>query len=304
VVVESFVAAGIALATPILLAALGELVVERAGVLNIGVEGMMLAGAFAAAVAAASSGSAGAGVLAAAAVGVAAALLFALAAVWLGADQIIVGTAINLLALGGTGALYRALYGETGTALVLPTLPAIAVPGLSSLPLAGRALFDQHALVYLALALVPLLSLALARTGAGLRLRALGDHPVAAASLGFPVRAYRVAALAVSGLLAGLAGAALALWTAGTFVEGITAGRGFVALAVVVFARWSPWGALAGALLFGLANALQFQFQAIAIDAPYQVFLMLPYALTLLALLVPTGMAPAPRALGTRYERG
>jgi ABC-type uncharacterized transport system permease subunit len=304
VILDSFLAAGLALSTPILLAALGELVVERAGVLNIGIEGIMLLGAFAAAVGAAQTGSPGVGVLCGAAVGVATALVFAGAAVSLGADQIIVGAAVNLIALGGTGALYRALYGETGAALVLPTLPSLAIPGLSALPVVGRALFAQHALVYVALALVPLLALVLGRTGIGLRIRSLGEHPLAAASLGLPVGAYRVVAVAWSGLLAGLGGAALALWTAGTFVEGVTAGRGFVALAVVVFARWSPWGALVGALLFGLANALQFQFQATAIDVPYQAFLMLPYGLTLAALLLPTGMASAPRALGTRYERG
>ncbi|HZR85030.1 MAG TPA: ABC transporter permease [Candidatus Binatia bacterium] len=300
---DAFLAAAVALATPILLAALGELLVERAGVLNIGLEGMMLVGAFAAAAAAASSGSPLAGVAAAAVAGLAIALVFALVAVTLAADQIIAGAAVNLIALGGTGALYRVLYGDTGAALVLPTLPRVAIPGLSSLPVVGDALFRQHALVYVSLVLVPVLSVVLAHTGLGLRLRALGEHPLAAASLGLRVRGMRVAAIGASGVLAGLGGAALALWTAGTFVEGVTAGRGFVALAVVVFARWSPWGTLAGALLFGLANALQFQFQASAVGVPYQLFLMLPYVVTLAALLLPAGTTRAPRALGARYDR-
>jgi len=302
-VLDAFLAAAVALATPILLAALGELLVERAGVLNIGLEGMMLVGAFAAAAAAASSGSPLAGVAAAAVAGLAIALVFALVAVTLAADQIIAGAAVNLIALGGTGALYRVLYGDTGAALVLPTLPRVAIPGLSSLPVVGDALFRQHALVYVSLVLVPVLSVVLAHTGLGLRLRALGEHPLAAASLGLRVRGMRVAAIGASGVLAGLGGAALALWTAGTFVEGVTAGRGFVALAVVVFARWSPWGTLAGALLFGLANALQFQFQASAVGVPYQLFLMLPYVVTLAALLLPAGTTRAPRALGARYDR-
>lgn len=301
--IESLAAAGVALATPILLAALGEVLVERAGILNIGLEGMMLAGAFAAAVAAQAAGGPLAGAAAAAAAGVVVALLFAWAVVGLGADQIIVGTALNLLALGGTGALYRAIHGETGAALILPTLPRLDVPLLGDLPLIGPAFFRQHALVLLALALVPALALFLSRTGAGLRVRALGDHPAAAASLGLPVQAWRVGVIVIAGLLAGLAGAALALSTAGTFIEGVTAGRGFVALAVVVFGRWSPWGVLAGSLLFGVANALQFQFQASALAVPYQVFLMLPYALTLVALLLPSGIARAPLALGARYER-
>jgi ABC-type uncharacterized transport system permease subunit len=301
--ITDFLASGLALSTPILLAALGELLVERAGVLNIGLEGVMLCGAFAAAVAAPSAGGSVAGVAASALAGLAVALVFGAVVVRLGADQIIVGTAINLLALGGTGALYRAVYGETGTSLVLPTLPRLRVPLLADIPFAGPIFFDQHALVFLGLWLVPLLSLFLGRTGLGLRLRSLGDHPRAAASLGLPVQRDRVVVIALAGILAGLAGAALALSSAGTFVEGVTAGRGFVALAVVVFGRWSPWGVLLGSLLFGVASALQFQFQATAIRIPYQVFLMLPYLLTLAALLLPAGVARAPLALGARYER-
>lgn len=300
---EGFLAAGLVLGTPILLAALGELLVERTGVLNIGVEGVMLGGAFAAALGAYATGSVAAGVLCAGATGAALALLFAFATVRLGADQIIVGAALNLLALGATGALYRALLGTTGTALVLPTLPAIDVPLLRQIPLLGTALFGQHALVYLGLCLTPVLAFVLAHTGLGLRLRALGDHPLAAASLGLPVRTYRTAVLAAGGTLAGLGGAALTLAATNTFVEGITAGRGFIALAVVVFGRWSPWGALGGALLFGLASALQFQFQAAALAIPYQLFLMLPYVLTLGVLLVSAGGGRAPRALGASYDR-
>lgn len=289
---ESFLAAGLLLATPILLAALGELLVERTGVLNIGVEGMMLVGAFAAAVVAEATESAGAGALAGGLTGIGAAMLFAWAALRLGADQIIVGAAINLIALGGTGALYRGLYGTTGSALVLPTLPTFAVPGLRFV------LGEQNLLVYLALALVPMLGVLFGRTGLGLRLRAIGDHPQAAASLGYSVRRYKTAALLVAGLLAGLAGATLTLAATNTFVEGVTAGRGFVALAVVVFGRWSPWGALAGALLFGLVSALQFQLQAADLALPHQVALMLPYVVTLGILVTVPGRAVAPRALG------
>ena len=300
---ESFLATGLVLGTPILLAALGELVVERSGVLNIGVEGVMLGGAFAAALGAWATGSAAAGVLAAALTGTALALLFAFATVRLGADQIIAGAALNLVALGATGALYRALLGATGTALVLPTLPALDVPVLRHVPVLGQALFGQHALVYLGLLATVLLAFVLTHTGVGLRLRALGDHPQAAASLGLPVRRDRTVALAVGGALAGLGGAALTIAATNTFVEGATAGLGFIALAVVVFGRWSAWGVLGGALLFGLASALQFQFQAAALAIPYQVFLMLPYLLTLGVLLLSSGRASAPRALGARYER-
>lgn len=300
---ESFLATGLVLGTPILLAALGELLVERSGVLNIGVEGMMLGGAFAAALAAWAWGSTVPGVVAAGLTGTALALVFAFATVRLGADQIIVGAALNLVALGVTGAVYRAVLGATGSALVLPTLPPLDVPFLRRLPLLGPTLFGQNALVYLALFLTPVLAIILAHTGLGLRLRALGDHPQAAASLGLPVRRDRTIALALGGALAGLGGAALTLAATNTFVEGITAGRGFIALAVVVFGRWSAWGVLGGALLFGLASALQFQFQAAALAIPYQLFLMLPYVLTLAVLLASSGRARAPRALGVRYDR-
>lgn len=299
---DSFLAAGIALATPILLAALGEVMVERTGVLNIGLEGVMLSGAFAAAVAANATGSPLAGAATAALTGLGVELVFAAACVVLDADAIIAGTAINLLALGATGALYRSLYGATGAVLVLPTLPNLAVPILSGLPIVGRALFTQHALVYLGLALTPLLAALLSRTGLGLRLRALGDQPLAATSLGFSVRGMRFATLGVAGALGGLAGATLTLAAANTFVEGISAGRGFIALAVVVFGGWSPWGALAGSLLFGFASALQFQFQAAALAVPYQVFLMLPYVLTLGVLAFSRDVKRAPRALGATEE--
>lgn len=301
---ESFLFAGVALATPILLAALGELLVERTGILNIGLEGFMLCGAFAAAVAASSSESPAVGVLTGALAGTAMAGAFAIAVVGLAADQIIVGAAVNLLALGATGALYRELFGQTGAALVLPALEATPVPFLSDLPVLGRALFAQNPLVYLAWAGTGATAFVLYRTGFGLRLRALGDHPLAAASLGISVRRHRALVVLVAGALAGLAGATLVLATARTFVEGITAGRGFIALAVVVFARWTPLGVLIGSLLFGLASALQFQFQAADLGVPYQLFLMLPYLVTLAVLALSRGVARAPQALGASYDPG
>ena len=222
----------------------------------------------------------------------------------MGTDQIIVGAAINLLALGATGALYRALYGTTGAALVLPTLPALPLPGLSALPGIGPVLAAQNGLVYLGLVLVPALACLFRRTGLGLRLRAIGDHPRAAASLGYGVRRYKVVVLLIAGGLAGLAGATLTLAATNTFVEGVTAGRGFVALAVVVFGRWSPAGVLAGALVFGLVNALQFQLQAASVAVPHQVALMLPYLVTLAVLVAVPGRAAAPRALGANDTAG
>jgi general nucleoside transport system permease protein len=299
---ESFLFAGVALATPILLAALGELLVERVGIINIGLEGFMLCGAFAAALAASSADSPALGALAGAVAGSIMAGAFAAAVVGWAADQIIVGAAVNLLALGATGALYRELFGQTGAALVLPALDPFAIPLLADLPVLGPVLFAQNPLVYFAWIGTGVVAFVLFRTGLGLRLRALGDHPLAAASLGISVRQHRAAVVLIAGALAGLAGAALVLATARTFVEGITAGRGFIALAVVVFARWTPVGALAGSLLFGLASALQFQFQAADLGVPYQLFLMLPYLVTLAVLALSRGATRAPLALGTPYD--
>lgn len=290
-------------ATPILLAALGELLVERGGVLNIGLEGTMLVGAFASAVAAESSGSASVGIVAGLLGGMCVTGLFAWAAIALRADQILVGTAINLVALGTTGAVFRALQSETGGFFLLPPLPNLEIPVLASLPIVGPALFQQNVLVLLALALVFVLSFLLRQTGIGLRIRALGDHPQAAASLGVRVARERTLLLLAGGALGGLGGACLSLATATTFVEGITAGRGFIALAIVVFARWSPLGVLAGAGLFGVASTIQFELQAASFDLPHQVALMLPYLATLLVLLLARGRAAEPRQLGVRHDR-
>ncbi len=294
-VVIEILAQGLLLACPVLLAALGELIAERAGLLNIGVEGMMLFGALAAALGAAWSGGPMFGLVAALATGALCGLLFALLAVRLAADQVIVGAAMNLLALGVTGVLYRSLVAGGAVVTLLPALPS---PGADWL---GPALGGLHVLVWSGLLLVPLLGFFLARTGAGLRLRALGDHPEAAASLGVAVLGWRTAAAVAGGCLAGLAGGALVLGTAASFVEGVTAGRGFVALAVVVFGRWSPTGVLGGALVFGLTSALQFRIQALDLGVPWQLFLVLPYVATLLALLFTGGRGAAPLALGRPF---
>lgn len=291
-----FLEATVRTATPLALAALGELVVERAGVINIGLEGAILAGAFGAVVGA-RAGTAGGyalGMLA----GVAMAALFALFAVRWRADQIVSGTAVTLLALGLTGTLYRALYGTEGAALMIPTSPTVAVPGLSRIPVVGRAFFDAPLATYAAYALVPLLWRWLYRTHAGLALRATGEREDAAAAAGVRPARVRTIALLVGGALGGLAGATLVLAQAGTFAEGMSAGRGFIAIAVVVLGRWHPVGVGVAALLFGAASALQYLFQAMGWPVPYQLFLALPYALTLAALAGVGGRARAPEGLG------
>ena len=298
-VIGPFLAATIRTATPLALAALGELLVERAGMINIGLEGAVLSGAFGALVGATAGGVAG-GYAGAVAGGIVVAALFATFVVWLRADQIISGTALTLLSVGATGALYRILYGANGAALALPTSAPLSIPVLSSIPVVGSALFSQPSITYVTYALVPLIAWWINRTHAGLALRACGEQPEAAEVAGVRVQRVRVAAILAGGVLAGLGGGTLVLAQAGTFAEGMSAGRGFIAIAIVVLGRWRPWGVALAALVFGAASALQFAFQAMGWPAPYQLFLVVPYVLTLAGLAGAVGRARAPAALGKR----
>ncbi len=300
--ITGFLAAAVRIASPLLLAAVGEVVSQRGGTINLGLEGAMLAGALAAALAA-GGGGAEAGLLAAAVAGLAVAAIFALVAIGAGADQIIAGTAVTLGAVGLTGAVFRTAFGSAGTGPTLPMLEPLAVPGLWRMPLIGEALFRQPLPTYLAFAAVPAAWWVLFRTRWGRALRAAGEDAASARAAGVPVRRVRGVAVLAGGLLAGLAGGSLVLAQVGTFAEKMTAGRGFVAIAIVVLGRWHPVGALAAALLFGALQALQFVFQAMGLDVPYQLFLMLPYLLTLLALAGAVGRVRAPGELG-RGERG
>ena len=273
-------------ATPLAYAALGESVSERAGVINIGLEGSIIAGALSATVAAGMLGVGG-GFAAGAAAGLLMAALFALFTVGLRADQIITGTAITLFALGLTGTIYRTVYGSGGVALTTPTAATHALPVLSSLPIIGRALFAQPLVTYALYVIAPLLGWWMQRTHAGLALQAVGEYPEAAIAAGISARRTQLFAVLFAGAMAGLAGATLVLAQAGTFVEGMSAGRGFIAIAIVVLGRWRPLGVAAAALLFGAATSLQTLFQAMGwTGIPYQLFLAVPYLLTLVVLAV------------------
>ena len=287
-----FLAASVRVATPLLFAAIGETVTERAGIINLGLEGAMLAGALASALGA--SGGPWAGVAAGALVGAAVAATFAAWVVGARVNQIIAGTAVTLACVGLTGTIYRQAYGAGGAGLSLPTLAALPVPGLSGLPILGPALFAQPALTYLSLALVPVVWWVLYRTRLGLAVRATGEATDLARAAGVPVRALRFWATVFGGALAGLGGASLVLAQVGTFAEKMTAGRGYVAIAIVVLGRWHPGGVALAALLFGGATALQFLFQSLGLAVPYQFFLMLPYVLTLIALVGAVGRVEAP----------
>jgi simple sugar transport system permease protein len=297
----AFLEATVRTATPLLLAATGELIVERSGIIFVGLEGSILAGALAAAAGAYAIGVVGGTVLAAVA-GSLVALLFGFFVVRLRAEQIVTGTAITLLAGGATGALYQTIFGTQGAALRVPTVGVIVLPLLSAIPAIGPALFAQTGFTYGAIVLITVVWWWMARTHAGLALRACGERPGAARAAGVRTDRVRIVAAATAGACGGLAGAALVLAQSGTFAEGMSAGRGFIAIAIVALGRWRAAGVVVASLAFGAASALQYLFQAMGWSLPYQLFLALPYLATLIALATARAGGAAPGALGRMAE--
>jgi len=284
-------------ATPLAFAALGETIAERSGVINIGLEGSLICGALGGLVAA-GYGSTWTGFVVAGISGAAIALVFAVFVTTLRSNQIITGTAITLLALGLTGTLYRQMYGSTGAALQISTMQPLSIPMLSSIPLIGQALFAQPPVTYVLYFLIPLAWWWLYRTHSGLALRAVGENPEAAIAAGVPAARFQFVAILFGGFMGGVAGGVLVIAQVGTFAEGMSAGRGFIAIAIVVLGRWHPIGVAVAALVFGAASALQYLFQSMGWGLPYQLFLALPYLLTLLALAGVAGRVRAPASLG------
>jgi ABC-type uncharacterized transport system permease subunit len=291
----AFLEATVRTATPLLLAASGELIVERAGLINIGLEGVILGGAFGAFLGG-THGSATLGYAIAAVFGVAFMLVFAACTLGMRADQIITGTALTLLALGATGTMYRALYSATAPVSV-STSASMAIPLLSGIPVLGRALFTQPLATYCCYALIPVLWWWFARTQAGLALRAIGESPTAALAAGIAVTPFRFVAAVAAGLLGGVAGAVLVLCQAGTFVENMSAGRGFIAIAIVVLGRWQPLGVALATLLFSATTSVQYLAQGLGVNLPYELVLAFPYVLTLAALAGIGGRVAPPAAL-------
>ncbi len=296
-----FLAAAVRVATPLLIAALGETISERGGVINLGLEGAMLSGALAA-VLGTEAGSPWAGVVLSMAAGTVLMVVLALVSIWLKADQIITGTALTLAAVGITGAISRQTHGIAGASPSVETFVPLPVPLLSRIPVVGPALFDQPVLVYLGFVLVPLTWWVLYRSRWGLNLRASGESAEAAHAAGVRVGWTQAGGVILGGALGGLAGGTLVLAQVGTFAERMTAGRGFVAIAIVVLGRWHPVGVAVAAGLFGVLTALQYLFQALGFAVPYQLFLMLPYLMTLVALAGVRGRVMAPAGLGKAWQ--
>ena len=289
-------------ATPLVLASTGELVAERAGVLNLGLEGIMLVGAVAGFSATLHSGSSLLGLGAALLAGMAMALLFAFLVLTLQTNQVATGLALTLFGSGLSAFLGRDLVGQS----VAP-LPRLALPWLSDLPFVGPLLFRFDAMVYVSLALVALVGWLLARTRVGLLIRAVGEAPHSAHAIGMPVVKLRYATVLAGGALAGLGGAYLSLALTPMWVEGMTAGRGWIALAQVVFATWKPRGLLLGAYLFGGVTVLQFHGQGLGVPIPSEFLSMLPYLATIVVLVVicrnpQTILLNKPMSLGQNFK--
>jgi general nucleoside transport system permease protein len=288
-------------ATPLIFAALGGLFSERSGVVNIGLEGLMLISAFAGVVGAHFTGSALMGLLTALGAGLLFALIHALMCITFEADQIISGTAINLLALGGTGFLMVTIFGSGGTSPRVNGFGSFRIPLLSDIPVIGAALFDQSVLVYLMYILIPVVYFAVFRTTFGLRLRATGEVPEAVDTAGVNVQRMRYYGVALSGLLAACGGVYLSMGLLTSFTENMTAGRGFIALAALIFGRWNPIGAAGAALLFGFAQAITFRVSEQVI--PVEFIQMFPFVLTIIFLAAFGGRAIAPAAIGKPYRK-
>lgn len=298
-IIGAVLASVVAAATTLLLASLGELVAERAGTLNLGVEGMMIVGAAVGYATAYGSGSLLLGTLAAVLAGVALSLVFAVLAVWLATNQVASGLATTILGLGVAG-----LIGSPFVGTRIDAAPALSIPGLSDLPIVGQALFGQDAFVYASIALLAFVTYGLARTRAGLVLRAVGESHVAAHALGHPVRRIRTLAVMFGGACAGLAGAHLSLAYTPFWASDMTAGRGWIALALVVFSAWKPLWLLAGAYLFGAVSILQLHVQGFGLGIPSQLLSALPYLATIVALVAISALKRgqgAPASLGVPF---
>ncbi len=291
------------MATPLIYTAIGETYSERAGVINIGLEGLMLIGAFSAYAAVFYTQNLLVGLLVAILFSALFGLTFAFLTITIKTNQIIVGAALNMVGLGVTGFFYRTLFAQTG--LVKPVLifSPIAIPGLSSIPLLGPILFNQNLLVYGMFLLIPCAAFVMFKTPFGLAVRSLGEHPLAADSVGLHVAELRYITVLISAALAGVGGAYLSIAHANQFIEGMTSGRGFIALAIVAFGRWKPVGVLWAGLIFGAAFALQLRLQVAHLNIAYQFLQILPYVITIFVLIISRGKSAQPKELGVPYPQ-
>ena len=301
--VEGYLSAGMRLAIPIMLAALGGIYNERAGVLNIGMEGMMLMGSLVGFVAGYFTHSIWIGILSAAVSGAVLGILLSFLTVSLDADQVVAGIAINLLAVGLTSFLYRVFFGVGTETAHITEVDSLPIPSLSQIPLLGPLLFRQSSLAYFTFLLIGISYVVITKSAWGLQIIAVGENPEAAETLGMDVIRTRYMTLLISGGLSGIGGAFLSLISSHLFLDNMTAGRGYIALAILILGRRHPIGILAASLMFGMADAFQLRTQTMNIDIPFQFMLMLPYILTMIVLAIFVKQTDNPAALGLPYKR-
>jgi ABC-type uncharacterized transport system permease subunit len=302
---SALIAATLRAATPLTFAAIGGIFSERAGVVNIGLEGMLLMGAFFGFLGADKLGAWWWGIVCGVIAGASLALVHAFVSIHLRADQIVSGTAVNFLALGITGYFFIEVYADQGTPGEVSNIPSISIPWIRDLDFVGRAIGDMHLLIWVALAFVVLSHFVLFRTPAGLRLRSVGEHPKAADTVGISVYGVRYLAVVLSGALAGLGGVYLSNGITHSFNENLSAGRGFIALAAVIFGRWRPMAAFVACLLFGFTEALALRLPgAYGEDAAWTtLFRALPYVVTLVVVAGVVGRSIPPAAIGRPYVK-
>lgn len=294
----------IRLATPLIFTSLGEMFSERAGLINIGLEGIMVIGAVSGFFGAYLTHNGWMGLLFGLIGGILINLIFAFATVSLNGDQIVNGMILNIFAIGLSSFIYRSAFGITGQPTEINGFKESLLPVLGNIPYIGPALFNHTAPVYIAFLLIPLCFVLLYKTTFGLKLRSVGEYPKAADTLGINVTKMRYLACMFCGGLAGLGGAYLSVAYMNKFLDNMVAGRGFIALAAVIFGKWKPQGVMWACLLFGFADALQLRLQALGFKIPYQFLIMLPYVLTLVALAGIIGKTVGPAANGQPYRRG
>lgn len=301
--IMGFIQATIRMSTPIVLAGLGGLFTARAGIINFALEGIMIMGAFMGVYGSYISGSPWVGALMGMLGGMMASLILGFMSITAKVDQVVAGTGINILFLGLSSYLLNILFGIGGKPSKVVAFQDVPIPFLSDIPVVGKIFFNQNPLVYIAFLLVPICYYVIYRTPFGLALRAVGEHPRAADSVGINVIKIRYTAIIISGLLGGLGGAFLSIAQLSVFMEKMTAGRGYVAWSTVTVGKWNPFGIFGASLLFGAAEALQLRLQAFGIEIPYQFFLMLPYVLTMLVLAGVVGRTVGPGAMGKSYAK-
>jgi simple sugar transport system permease protein len=301
--ISGLIGATMRMATPIIFATLGEILSERAGVLNLGIEGIMLMGAMTGFLVTFTSGSIWLGVLAGAGVGMLLGLLMAFLAVYLGLSQHVSGLGITLFATGLAMFIYRLHFGAPTVPPIIEPFKQITIPLLSKIPVIGPGLFTQYSLTYIAWLLIPALSILLYKTKIGLKIRTVGENPVVADTVGVNVLLTRTLCLVAGGALMGIGGAFLTLAHQNMFLIDVIGGRGWVAIAMVIFGNWDPLKGAFGALIFGFLDALQLRLQGLGIAVSFHIFLMIPYLLTIVALISVSRKASIPASLLKPYRR-